>query len=428
MAGPAAASPAAGMSAWRAPLVIAVGIFATGLGSPNLIGRLPIGLMLKNTLHLPPQQVAMFWAIATLPAYVKPLVGLICDSVPLFGTRRRGYLLAGAVVAALAWTAFALLPRAYLPFLVAMTVLNLALVTAATAVGGMLVAEGQRTGATGRLSALRSGLEGVMSLVAGKLAGFLAATTFVWTSAAGAAIVAVIVPVTLLFHDEAPTARRDVTPWKAARAQLGQIVSSRPMWTTSVLIFLVYLAPSLSTPLLYYQQDVLKLEAGFMGTLQTAGGAGALVGSACYSWLCRRLPLRLLLVSGLLLNAIAALLYLGYVSPTAALVIDTLAPFLVAIGTLPLYDLAIRATPSGSESFGYALMMAVRNIALFGLSDVLGAALYQRLDTGLSGLVWLNAAASAAVMLFVPFVPAALFAAREGRPRNASPPVDAESR
>lgn len=414
------------MNTWRPALVIAVGIFATGLGSPNLIGRLPIGLMLKNTLHLPPQQVAMFWAIATLPAYVKPVVGLICDSVPLFGTRRRGYLLAGAVVAVLAWTAFAILPRAYLPFLVAMTVLNIALVTAATAVGGMLVAEGQRTGATGRLSALRGGLEGVMSLVAGKLAGFLAATTFVWTSVAGAAIVAVIVPVTLLLHDEPRTARRDDTPWRAARAQLGHIVASRSMWTTSALIFLVYLAPSLNTPLLYVQQDVLHLDASFMGTLQTAGGAGALAGSALYSWLCRRVPLRLLVAAGLLLNAAAALLYLGYVSPAAALVIDTLAPFLVAIGTLPLYDLAIRATPSGSESFGYALMMAVRNVALFGLSDVFGSALYQRLDSGFVGLVWLNAASSAAVIVFVPFLPAVLFATREGRPTvsptETSPP------
>jgi hypothetical protein len=55
---------------------------------------------------------------------------------------------------------------------------------------------------------------------------------------------------------------------------------------------------------------------------------------------------------------------------------------------------------------------------------VLGAALYQRLDSGFSGLVWLNAASSAAVMLFVPLVPAALFAAREGR-QSSSPTVNA---
>jgi predicted MFS family arabinose efflux permease len=171
----------------------------------------------------------------------------------------------------------------------------------------------------------------------------------------------------------------------------------------------------MQTPLMYVQQDVLKFDAPFMGLLQLAGGAGALAGAALYTWLCRRLPLRPMLVAGLLLNAVAALLYLGYRSATAALVIDATGGFLVGLGTLPLYDLAVRATPKGSESFGYALMMSVRAIAMFGLSDVLGSALYERLHTGFAGLVWINAAASVAVLLFVPFLPAALLASRDGK-------------
>ena len=163
-----------------------------------------------------------------------------------------------------------------------------------------------------------------------------------------------------------------------------------------------------------------------MGTLQSAGGLGAVAGSLTYAWLCRRVPLRRLLAAGMLLNAGAALLYLAYRSPTSALVIDTVAPFLVAIGTLPLYDLAIRSTPAGSESFGYALMMSVRNIALFGLSDVLGSALYQRLHAGFTGLVWINAASSAAVLLFVPLLPATLMTAREGRPASQSKTMTAK--
>ena len=108
------------------------------------------------------------------------------------------------------------------------------------------------------------------------------------------------------------------------------------------------------------------------------------------------------------------MLYLGYRSATAALIIDTTAGFVVAIGTLPLYDLAVRATPAGSESFGYALMIGVRNIALFGVSDVLGSLLYGRFHVGFDRLVWINAGSSAAVLLFVPLLPAALLAAREG--------------
>jgi len=37
-------------------------------------------------------------------------------------------------------------------------------------------------------------------------------------------------------------------------------------------------------------------------------------------------------------------------------------------------DLAIRATPAGSEAFGFSLLMSVRNFALFG-TDWFGSCL-----------------------------------------------------
>jgi hypothetical protein len=60
-------------------------------------------------------------------------------------------------------------------------------------------------------------------------------------------------------------------------------------------------------------------------------------------------------------------------------------------------------------------------VAQFAVSDVLGSLLYERLHTGFTGLIWINAGSSAAVLLFVPFLPAALLAAREGK----SAPTDA---
>jgi hypothetical protein len=215
--------------------------------------------------------------------------------------------------------------------------------------------------------------------------------------------------------------------WAAAAVQLRHIARSRAMWLTSLLIFLVYLAPGLQTPLLYYQQDVLKLGARFMGILQLAQGAGVLGGSAVYVWLCRRWPLRFTLVGGILVNAAAALLYLGYRSATTALLIDTTVGFVGAIAILPLYDLAVRATPAGSESFGYALMMSVRTISVFVISDPLGSMLYGRFHLGFDKLVLVNAGSTAAVLLFVPFLPAVLLAGREGV-RNSGPGAGGDPR
>jgi len=399
----------------RNAVVIAAGIFATGLGWPGLIGRLPFGLLLKNGLRLPPEQVAAFWAVGTLAWYLKPAVGLLCDAWPIFGTRRRGYLLGGSVVACLSWTAFGVLPRTFGVLMTVMATLNLGLVVVSVSIGGMLVEEGQRRGVTGRLSALRTALEGIMQLVAGPLGGLLAVTAFVVTALSGAVIVAVFLIVALLLYQEPGHAPANAAAvWATARAHFRTIVRSRSMWMTSLLIFLVFLSPGLQTPLLYYQQDVLKLDARFMGILQLAGGAGVLAGAAVYAWLCRRLPLRWTLVAGIILNTTTALAFLAYRSATAALVIQATVGLIGAVATLPLYDLAVRATPEGSESFGFALMMSVRDIALFAISDPLGSLLYGRLHLGFDKLVLANAGSTLAVLLFVPFLPAALLSPREG--------------
>jgi len=398
---------------WRTAVVIATGIFVTGLGWPGLIGRLPFGLFLKNQLHMPPEKVAAFWAVATIAWYGKPLVGLVCDAWPLFGTRRRGYLLLGTVAAACAWLAFAVLPARYGVLLANMTALNLGLVVVSAVVGGMQVEEGQRLGATGRLSALRMGLEGVMSVVAGPLGGVLAMLSFGVTALSGAATVALLLPVTLLFHHEPRRAVEDRTVWTRAVIDLKRIVRSRPMWTASLLLFFLYLTPGLQTPLLYYQQDVLKLDARTMGLLQFAGGGGAVVGAALYAWLCRRLPLRWTLPAGIVLCAAAALLYLVYRSASAALLIETAVGLTGSLGALPVYDLAARATPKGSESFGFGLMISIRNVALFAISDPVGSMLYGRYHLGLGKLALVNAGTTLTVLLLLPLIPAALLAPRE---------------
>jgi Na+/melibiose symporter-like transporter len=324
------------------------------------------------------------------------------------------------VTSSLLWIAFAAVPRSYGATLAVMVALNLALVVVSVSLGGMLVEEAQKHGATGRLSSLRTGLEGLLSLVAGPATGWLAEKAFGWTIGVGAALVFSLAPLAYFYVREPGRARRDRTVWATARQQLANIVRSRPMWGATALLFLVHLAPGFSTPLLFYQRDVLKLDGGTMGWLQFFGGAGALLGAAAYSWLCRRIALYPLLVVGVLLNAASVLFYLGYHSRTAALIIQSSAGIVGTIGLLPLYDLAVRAAPKGSESFSYALMMSIRTIAEIGISDPLGSYLYGDVHLRLEQLVWINAGSTLAVLLFLPLLPVALMAGREGDVRPAT--------
>ena len=75
---------------------------------------------------------------------------------------------------------------------------------------------------------------------------------------------------------------------------------------------------------------------------------------------------------------------------------------------------------SEGASFSYALMMSIRTIAEIAISDPLGSYLYGDVHLRLEQLVWINAGSTLAVLLFLPLLPVALMAGREGDVRPAT--------
>ena len=394
--------------------LIGMGLFITTFAQPRSIGKLPFLFLLKNTMHLNSLQIASFWALGNMAWYFKPFAGFLCDGFPLFGTRRRWYLVLSSGLGGLLWMMYAALPRSYGPFLWLTVALACVMVIASTSTGGLMVEQGQRYGATGRLASLRQSLEGVIALVGGPLGGWLVTQAFGLTVGIGAGLMFALVPATLFLLREPTTAKRDANIGKNLLAQLKNVFESRTMWAAAGLLFFVFLAPGFSTPLQFYQIDTLKFSPVFMGWLEVYNGVGAILGSLAYGIFCRKANLRTLLTIGILLNASGTLLFLLYKSAGAAQVIEFTNGFLGAIAVLPLFDLAARATPKGSESFGFSLMMSVRNITLLVISELIGSYLYSTLHWPFVRLVWLNAGSTALVLLLIPFLPAALTRLKEG--------------
>jgi MFS family permease len=416
--GPIVRSPA---DLRRMFFLISAGLFITSFGWPGAIGQLPFRFLFKNQFHLNAAEQANFFAIATFAWYLKPLAGLLCDSFPLFGTRRRGYMIVAGAVAGLAWSLFAIAPQSYAVFFWLMVMLNAAIVIASTSIGGLLVEVGQEGKATGRLASVRYAIDMVINVIAGPLGGWLAARAFGWTAGLGAVLLFLLVPVTMVLVKEPRMARRNLAVWAAAAVQFRHILRSKTMWAAAALLFFVFMAPGFGIAMNYYQQDVLRFSTEFIGRLQALAGIGGIVATGLYAYFCRKLSLRPLLLGGILLNAISSLLYLWYRSPQSAMIIDTANGFLAILGILPLFDLAARATPKGSESFGYALLMSVYNIAVFAISNPIGSWLYEHPSAGwhhnLSRLIWLNTGTSLVALVLVPILPRILVSQREGESR-----------
>ncbi|GMH18831.1 hypothetical protein Nepgr_020672 [Nepenthes gracilis] len=71
------------------------------------LSRLAVSFYFKDDLHLDPAETAVISGFSAFPWLVKPLYGFISDSVPLFGYRRRSYLVLSGLLGALAWSLMA---------------------------------------------------------------------------------------------------------------------------------------------------------------------------------------------------------------------------------------------------------------------------------------------------------------------------------
>lgn len=399
----------------RSLIFIAYAVFITTMAQDKVLGSLPIRLLLKNGLHVSKTQLAAFLFWSGLAWYIKPLFGLITDAYPLFGTRRRWYMIGSALLAAGAWELFNLGRHHYNTMLAAAVLLGILMVIASTIMGALLVEAGQSFGATGRVSSVREFISGGCSLIAGPLGGWLASRAFGLTAGIGAGLLISLAVAAFFLLKERPVAQRNLGVWAEAGQQVRRALSSRTLWAAAGLLVLFFFSPGFSTPLLYRQQGpLLHFSDQFLGYLQFWSGGAAMLGAATYGLICRRFNLRTLLFVGIAISAAFSLLYLNY-RPThlMAISIEIVVGFFGTLGVLPLFDLATRATPRGGEGMGYALMMSARNLALFG-ADWVGSYLQDHYRLPWNGLVLLNAGTTFLCLLAVPFLPALLMRARDG--------------
>jgi predicted MFS family arabinose efflux permease len=409
-------------------ILVAVGIFVTQFAQPNkgALGDLPLKFLLKTSLHASKTEVAGFFAIAALFWYLKPLAGIFTDGVPLFGTRRRWYLILSSATAAALWASVQFVPQTYRGLLYVVIIINAAMVVASVVTGGLLVEAGQRYNATGRITSLRFVIMSLGTFIVGPLAGWLATRPIAYTAAIGATCLAVLAATAAALLHERPVRQRDANAVRSVGRQLVTIFRARALWLTLLCYAFFYFAPGFATPLYFYQTDTLKLSQQFIGNLGLFAGATGILGALTYGMVCRRIRLRELLVVCVAINIAITLLYELYRSPMLVLGIESLNGFGGVVADLALLDLAARATPRGSEALGYGLMMSIRNVMIAG-GDVIGSKMIDSYHISLFSMVYLNAGTTAIVFLLIPLLPRRLVMGRDGEPGEAPAQVDLDA-
>ena len=64
---------------------------------------LSINYFFKDVLHLDPTELSLFNSCINFVWILKPVFGFMCDSYPIFGSRRRSYLIIFSLTGAIGW-------------------------------------------------------------------------------------------------------------------------------------------------------------------------------------------------------------------------------------------------------------------------------------------------------------------------------------
>jgi MFS family permease len=384
----------------NAAIVIIVGIFATTLAQPQVLGRLPLQNLLKNELHVGRAANAAFFFWIGLPWYFKPIAGILTDAFPIFGSRRRSYILISSTLGVLCWIGLIFTPHTYANLLWVCMAIALFMVVTSCVVGGYMVETAQAVSGSGRLTAIREFVQQLCIVIRGPTAGYLASITFGWTAASCGGVLFLIVPVTIFVLNEQRKRIASGELLANAGRQLKNIGTAGTMWAAAGLMALFYIAPGISTAVFYKQQNDLHMNTQAQGFLALLAGIFGILAALGYGYACRKFNLRTLLIVCMLAATGANFAYIFYGSVLDAQIIESVNGFGYTLAELALMDLAVRSTPMGSEGMGFSLMMSVRNLALFG-TDWLGSFLLDKFHLPFNDMVFANCATT---LITVPLV------------------------
>ena len=393
----------------RNVVVLFAGLFAVeGLCALTGLQRLPFDHYGKDAAGWSATHLASMHALLAMPWAVKPIYGALSDNVPLFGSRRRSYLVvANALSAAACFTLW--LTFSQLSVMACLFVLSIGMALSSAVAGGVLVESGQRYGNANQLVTQQWLWYGLANLAArlggGALAGHLAPANALQTAALILVVPLLgVIVLTWTLTPEAPhaAARKNL---RTILGEMSALVRSRELLLVAAFLFCFAYNPGLHTPLYFHLTNELGFSQDFIGTLQATGAAGAIVGVLVCRWLAKRLRMRTMFYICVGLGVTTALATFALVDHTLALIVYFAAGISGVFSLVMAATLAAEVCPGGQEGLCFAAMMSIENIASIA-SDASGSLMFDTIfHRHLAPLIVASAAVTAFAAVLIWLLP-----------------------
>jgi MFS family permease len=400
-----------------------------GLGQVVGLISQPLTYYLKQVHGWTPVQVTAYLALFNLPWIIKPVYGLISDFVPLFGYRRKSYLLIVnvAAVCGFIWASQLTAPG---ELVFALSVTAYAMAISSTLCGAVLVENGQKLHESATFvnqQWLWFNIAGIVAaILGGQLVQRLPPTTALHVASMLLAFApfAVIAGALLLIPERRVTI--NVQGLKDTLAGLVASFKRSELWLISGFLFLYNFSPGIGTPLYYHMTDTLKFSQGYIGILNSISSAGWVIGALLYRVLFKDLTLKALLNLSIGFGAVAVASFLLLSSEVSAAIIYFANGFAQMLAMVATLTLAADYCPPRAEGFAFAVLMSISNLAS-SLADIVGSYFYTHLLGGrLPPLVIISSAFTVLAFVLVPLLrlgdkPQGQPPSPGERPRSTSP-------
>jgi MFS family permease len=391
----------------RLLLFFALVYVVEGLGQVGGLIAQPLNYYLKTAQSWSPVQVTAYVTVFSVPWIIKPLYGLISDFVPLFGYRRKSYLVLVNVAAAAGFLWATQLDAPSDLFAVLM-VTAFAMAISSTLCGALLVENGQRLHESGRFvnqQWLWFNIAAIAAaIVGGQLVQHLAPIGALHGAAAIIAVTPVMVVAGALLLVPEQKAAIDLAGIKATFAGLKASFTRRELWIIAGFLFLYNFSPGLSTPLYFTMTDRLQFSQSYIGILGSIQAAGWVIAALLYPKLLTDLTLKKLLNLSIVCGTLATLAFALLSSEVSAAIIYFCSGVAAMLAMVASLTLAADYCPPRAEGFSFAMLMSVSNLASL-LADNVGSFLFTHMfDHHLTPLVLIAAAFTAAAFVLVPLL------------------------
>ncbi|ALJ68578.1 folate-biopterin transporter [Synechocystis sp. PCC 6803] len=340
------------------------------------LSRLAVSFFLKDELGLSPAAMGALIGLGAAPWILKPVLGLMSDTVPLFGYRRRSYLWLSGLMGSAGWLLFAAWVSSGTQAGLVLLFTSLSVAIGDVIVDSLVVERAQRESLAqvGSLQSLTWGAAAVGGIITAYASGALLEWFSTRTVFAITAIFPLLTVGAAFLISEVSTAEEEEKPQPKAQIKLvWQAVRQKTILLPTLFIFFWQATPSAESAFFYFTTNELGFEPKFLGRVRLVTSVAGLIGVGLYQRFLKTLPFRVIMGWSTVISSLLGLTTLILIThANRAMGIDdhwfSLGDSIILtvtgqIAFMPVLVLAARLCPPGIEATLFALLMSVMNLA-----------------------------------------------------------------